>query len=38
MMGKAFYEAHKSAISTLEEIEKAIIGGNTSKDLEKDDW
>ena len=38
LMGVAFYKTHKKAISTLDEIEKSILEGSTSKDLESNDW
>ncbi len=38
VMGKAFYKSHYAAISTIIGIEEAIIGGNTSDEIENDDW
>ena len=38
IMGKAFYKSHKAAIATMNAIEKSIKEGNTSKELENDDW
>jgi hypothetical protein len=38
VMGKAFYKSHKSALQTLESIEKALKEGNTSIGIENDDW
>ena len=38
VMGKAFYKSHLAAISTLDNLEKSIKEGNTSKELEKDKW
>jgi len=37
-MGKAFYKSHKSALKTLEAIDKALKEGNTSIGIENDDW
>ena len=37
MFGKAFYKSHKSAVSTILAVDKAIKEGNTSKNLETDD-
>ena len=37
MFGKAFYKSHKSAVSTILSVDKAIKEGNTSKNLETDD-
>jgi len=38
VMGKAFYKSHKAAIATMDAIEKTIKEGNTSKEIENDDW
>ena len=38
VMGKAFYKSHKAAIATIEALEKSIKEGNTSKEIENDDW
>jgi len=38
VMGKAFYKSHYSALSSIFAIEDAIIGGNTSDEIENDDW
>ena len=38
VMGKAFHKSHKSALQTLEAIEKALKEGNTSIGIENDDW
>jgi hypothetical protein len=38
VMGKAFANSHASAISSLDRIEKAIKEGNTTSELENDDW
>lgn len=38
VMGKAFANSHASAISSLDRIEKAIKEGNTTYELENDDW
>jgi hypothetical protein len=37
-MGKAFYKSHKAANATIDAIEKSIKEGNTSKEIENDDW
>lgn len=38
VMGKAFYKSHKLALATIAELEKSIKEGNTSKELENDNW
>ena len=38
VMGRAFYKSHQKAIATLDAIEKAIIEGSTSKELENSEW
>ena len=38
MMGKAFYKAHGRATLTLDNLSRAIREGNTSPDLENNDW
>jgi|TARA_B100000768_G_C11200284_1_gene341457 hypothetical protein len=38
VMGKAFYKSHKAANATIDAIEKSIKEGNTSKEIENDDW
>lgn len=37
-MGKAFYFSHKKALNSIEAIENAIKGGNTSKQFENKEW
>jgi hypothetical protein len=38
VMGKAFYKSHKAAKATLQNIERSIKEGNTSKEIENDNW
>ncbi|QII69991.1 DUF4468 domain-containing protein [Apibacter sp. B3706] len=38
IMGKAFYKTFKKANATLENLEKTIKEGSTSKDIENSDW
>jgi hypothetical protein len=38
VMSKAFYKTYKRAFATLDNLEKAIKEGNTSKSLEASDW
>lgn len=38
IMAKAFYKTFKKANSTLENLEKTIKEGSTSKDIENSDW
>lgn len=38
LMTKAFYKAYHKAFDTLEDIEKAIKDGNTSRAIENSDW
>jgi hypothetical protein len=38
VMTKAFYKSHMKALETIEKIEKSIIEGNTSKNLENGGW
>ncbi len=38
VMGKAFYNSHFAAISTLDGVEKALKEGNTNVTIENSDW
>ena len=38
VMSKAFYRTYEHAMSTLDNIGKAIKEGNTSKSIENSDW
>lgn len=38
VMTKAFYKSYKKAITSLDNIEKSIREGNTSKSLENNNW
>jgi hypothetical protein len=38
VMSKAFYKTYKRAFATLDNVEKAIKEGNTSKAIEADKW
>lgn len=38
VMTKAFYKTYKKALATLDSLEKAIIEGNTSQNIENSDW
>jgi len=38
VMGKAFAKSHERALATLDKIEKTIKEGNTTEELENDDW
>lgn len=38
VMSKAFYKSFKKANNSLESLEKAILEGNTSKQIENKDW
>lgn len=38
IMTKAFYKAYQKAYNTLNSLEKTILEGSTSKDIENDDW
>ncbi len=38
MMAKAFYNSYKCAMNSLDAIEKAIKGGNTSTSIENSKW